>query len=162
MIIYNIWSYFLILFEGEISAGKSTIINLLLENDILPEGVMQTTTAICKLRHSDQKKILVYDREGGLIGEEILHEKEENAEERDSPVLDSDFLLEDCLQHSPEREANPDSRSAELTNKNAHERSEGIDNDTYNILERIFKSDQSVGIHSVEVYHPISILKVMH
>lgn len=53
-------------FSGETSAGKSTLINLLIGEEILPYSVLHKTTAICCLHHSATKR-LVYDESGHRI-----------------------------------------------------------------------------------------------
>lgn len=52
-----------IIITGETSAGKSTLINVLIGAEILPYSVLHKTTAICCLHHSTTKR-LVYDKSG--------------------------------------------------------------------------------------------------
>lgn len=49
-----------ILILGEFSTGKSTFVNALLGNQILPVSVMPTTAAITIVKYSSEKKAIVY------------------------------------------------------------------------------------------------------
>ena len=53
-VIENLENLFSIVFIGEFSTGKSSIINTLLEIDALPEGITPTTDEITVLKHGDQ------------------------------------------------------------------------------------------------------------
>lgn len=55
-----------IVIAGETSGGKSSLINLLIGEEILPYSVLQKTVAICCLHHSDEKYI-IYERSGITI-----------------------------------------------------------------------------------------------
>ena len=67
---------------GETSAGKSTLINLLIGDELLPYSVLHKTAAICCLRHSEEKR-LVYEVSGALhedhfennIATEVVNDK---------------------------------------------------------------------------------------
>lgn len=50
-------------FQGEISAGKSSLINLLVGTSILPERQLACTTTICRLRNSETRQIVLTDYE---------------------------------------------------------------------------------------------------
>ena len=53
-VIENLDNLFSIVFIGEFSTGKSSIINTLLGIDALPEGITPTTDEITVLKHGDQ------------------------------------------------------------------------------------------------------------
>lgn len=52
---------FSIIFAGETSSGKSSIINEVLNAEILPTGICATTTRICRIKHSEEMVILTRD-----------------------------------------------------------------------------------------------------
>jgi len=54
-VIENLENLFSIVFIGEFSTGKSSIINTLLGQDVLPEGITPTTNEITVMRYGDQK-----------------------------------------------------------------------------------------------------------
>jgi small GTP-binding protein len=54
-VIENLENLFSIVFIGEFSTGKSSIINTLLGQDVLPEGITPTTDEITVMRYGDQK-----------------------------------------------------------------------------------------------------------
>ena len=47
-------------FEGEVSSGKSSLVNLILGEELLPYSVLSTTSTICELRYGDQPRIVVH------------------------------------------------------------------------------------------------------
>ncbi|VDI06372.1 Hypothetical predicted protein, partial [Mytilus galloprovincialis] len=47
---------------GETSAGKSSFINLLLGEELLPTSVLPCTPTICRIHNNDEKKIEVTDK----------------------------------------------------------------------------------------------------
>jgi len=49
-------------FSGETTAGKSSLLNLLLGSDFLPHSLLTCTTTICRLRNKDEKKVLIIDK----------------------------------------------------------------------------------------------------
>ena len=48
---------------GETSAGKSSIINLILGKDLLPYSVLSTTSTICELKYGEKPAIRVHFKE---------------------------------------------------------------------------------------------------
>ncbi len=50
---------------GEIKRGKSTLINALLGEDVLPRAALVCTAALCLIRHADAPIAIVHDRDGG-------------------------------------------------------------------------------------------------
>ncbi len=55
-VIENLENLFSIVFIGEFSTGKSSIINTLLGQEVLPEGITPTTDEITVMRYGDQKE----------------------------------------------------------------------------------------------------------
>lgn len=53
-----------IVVTGETSAGKSSLLNLLLGCEILPTSVLRCTSAICRLRNSNRKQFVIHDYQG--------------------------------------------------------------------------------------------------
>ncbi|XP_021346775.1 uncharacterized protein LOC110446114 [Mizuhopecten yessoensis] len=53
-----------IVVAGETSAGKSSLLNLILGSKILPLSLRSNTSTVCRLRNHEQKMIKVYDQTG--------------------------------------------------------------------------------------------------
>ncbi|XP_078593959.1 uncharacterized protein LOC144871882 [Branchiostoma floridae x Branchiostoma japonicum] len=53
-----------ILVAGETSAGKSSLLNLLLGEDVLPQSLLSTTHVICELKRDTRKYVVVHSRDG--------------------------------------------------------------------------------------------------
>ncbi|CAH1241983.1 SLC15A4 [Branchiostoma lanceolatum] len=56
--------HFPILVAGEISAGKSSLLNLLLGEDVLPQSLLSTTHVICELKRGTRKHVVVHPLDG--------------------------------------------------------------------------------------------------
>ena len=74
----NCWSYqtiVLSLLSGETSAGKSSLLNLILGEELLPFSILSTTSTICELKYGEDRKIVAHfkdkDPETGLPIKEI-------------------------------------------------------------------------------------------
>lgn len=52
---------------GETSAGKSSLLNLIIGEHILPREVLSSTSCICRIFNSEQKKAVVEDENGRHI-----------------------------------------------------------------------------------------------
>lgn len=52
---------------GETSAGKSSLLNLLMGEHILPREVLSSTSCICQIFNSEQKKAVVVDESNRTI-----------------------------------------------------------------------------------------------
>ena len=67
------------LFTGETSSGKSSLINLILGEEILPYSLLSTTSTICELKFGEERRLVVHfkdkDPETGLKTKEILLEQ---------------------------------------------------------------------------------------
>ena len=50
---------------GEASSGKSTLLNLILGEQLLPYSVLSTTSAICELRYGDTPELVVHFKDKG-------------------------------------------------------------------------------------------------
>ena len=64
------------LFTGETSSGKSSLINLILGEEILPHTLLSTTSTICELKFGEERRLVVHfkdkDPETGGKTKEIL------------------------------------------------------------------------------------------
>ena len=47
-------------FEGEKSSGKSSLVNLILGEELLPYSALSTTSTICELRYGEQPRIVAH------------------------------------------------------------------------------------------------------
>ena len=47
-------------FEGERGSGKSSLVNLILGEELLPYSLVSTPPPICELRYGDQPRIMVH------------------------------------------------------------------------------------------------------
>ncbi|XP_052776478.1 dual serine/threonine and tyrosine protein kinase-like isoform X1 [Mya arenaria] len=69
-----------IVVAGETSAGKSSLLNLLLGTDILPHSLLSSTSTICclhNIRSTDRRRFVVYPEGGGAS---VCHNIEEGRE----------------------------------------------------------------------------------
>ena len=57
--------YFHLFIPGETSSGKSTLLNLILGEQLLPYSVLSTTSTICELRYGDTPKLVVHFKDKG-------------------------------------------------------------------------------------------------
>ena len=51
---------------GETCSGKSTLLNLILGEQLLPYAVLSTTSTICELRYGDTPKLVVHFKDKGF------------------------------------------------------------------------------------------------
>jgi len=51
---------YIVLVAGETSAGKSSVINLILGEDLLPYALLSTTSTICEMKYGEKPKIGVH------------------------------------------------------------------------------------------------------
>ena len=90
-------SYFSIVVLGDVSRGKSTLINRLIDEDILPVGDIPTTKVVTKILHGQQERLTIV------------------TEENDTEVLPIDSITEDAWQ-----KPNAKQHILELANENMH------------------------------------------
>ena len=77
------------LLPGDTSSGKSSLINLIMGEELLPYSVLSTTSTICELKFGTERKIVAHfkdkDPETGLPTKVIqLHENPNTASEKQS------------------------------------------------------------------------------
>ena len=46
--------------KGETGSGKSSLINLILGEELLPYSVLSTTSTICELKYGEQRRIITH------------------------------------------------------------------------------------------------------
>lgn len=56
-----------VLFSGETSAGKSTLINKILENEIFLGHTLESTSTICKIRNLERAKVITKRKTGEVV-----------------------------------------------------------------------------------------------
>ena len=49
-----------ILVQGESSAGKSSLLNLILGEELLPHHVLHATSTICELKYGEERQLIVH------------------------------------------------------------------------------------------------------
>ncbi|XP_028395813.1 dual serine/threonine and tyrosine protein kinase-like [Dendronephthya gigantea] len=63
---------YVVLIAGETSSGKSSFINLILGEDILPSSTLPATATICELRYGEVRKIVAYYKDEQRQPEELI------------------------------------------------------------------------------------------
>ena len=58
--------FHLFILTGETSSGKSTLLNLILGEQLLPYSFLSTTSTICELRYGDTPKLVVHFKDKGF------------------------------------------------------------------------------------------------
>lgn len=90
-----------IVIAGETSSGKSSIINLILGEKILPTGIGASTSRVCKVKHSDCYEVSTRDRRGEVLGknmsfdnsEEMAKKLQELARTADEEISNVDIYM---------------------------------------------------------------------
>lgn len=79
--LHNKYSFYMIslYYVGEISAGKSSLLNFLIGRDILPTSTLETKSIPCRLRYASEKRAKLVDDSGNVI-EDINYDENENDE----------------------------------------------------------------------------------
>ena len=64
---------------GETCSGKSSLVNLILGEELLPYSVLSTTSTICELKYGEERKLVAHfkdkDPETGKLTKTIILEK---------------------------------------------------------------------------------------
>ena len=87
MLLYILNHFLIIIYDtfcwiGETSAGKSSVINLILGEDILPHALLSTTSTICELKYGVKRAICIHFKENGThTPAPMTHELVDSAEE---------------------------------------------------------------------------------
>lgn len=58
---------YIIVFSGETSAGKSSIINRIIGNSILPVDIKACTNTVCRIKYSEELQVSCRDAEGEIV-----------------------------------------------------------------------------------------------
>lgn len=91
---------------GEFNHGKSTVVNALLGQEVLPMGITPTTAVITHLVHADAPRAAIKERRGGALREvsyeglgELIRHEEESTEEPEYVEIGypNDFLSEGLI-----------------------------------------------------------------
>ena len=79
---------------GETSSGKSTLLNLILGEQLLPYSVLSTTSTICELRYGDTPKLVAHfkDKGSGDTSKTVLLNKPSEACEQSYLQQISEFV----------------------------------------------------------------------
>ena len=79
---------------GETSSGKSTLLNLILGEQLLPYSVLSTTSTICELRYGDTPKLVAHfkDKGSGDTSKTVLLDKPSEASEQSYLKKISEFV----------------------------------------------------------------------
>lgn len=69
--------FLMILNAGEISSGKSSLLNFMIGTDVLPTSVLESRSVPCRLRYSPEKRANLIDASGNVIESVRFTENEE-------------------------------------------------------------------------------------
>ena len=80
--------------QGETASGKSTLVNLILGEQLLPNSVVSTTSTICELRYGDTPKLVIHfrDKGSGDTTKTVLLDKPSEASEQTYLRQISEFI----------------------------------------------------------------------
>ena len=86
--------FHLFILTGETSSGKSTLLNLILGEQLLPYSVLSTTSTICELRYGDTPKLVAHfkDKGSGDTSKTVLLDKPSEASEQSYLKQISEFV----------------------------------------------------------------------
>ena len=74
---------FYLALSGEASAGKSSLINLILEERLLPSSSLSTTSTLCELKYGEERRIVAHlkdtDSKTGLTSTMFLENPTESS-----------------------------------------------------------------------------------
>ena len=79
---------------GETCSGKSTLLNLILGEQLLPYAVLSTTSTICELRYGDTPKLVVHfkNKKSGDTTKTVLLDEPSEASEQSYLQQISEFV----------------------------------------------------------------------
>lgn len=80
-------------YEGEISAGKSSLLNFLIGKDILPTSTLETKSIPCRLRYSTEKRAKLIDDSGNVLEDINYDENENNVLNRLRKIIEGNELV---------------------------------------------------------------------
>ena len=86
--------FILLYLPGETSSGKSTLLNLILGEQLLPYSVLSTTSTICELRYGDTPRLVAHfkDKGSGDTSKTVLLDKPSEASEQSYLKQISEFV----------------------------------------------------------------------
>jgi hypothetical protein len=98
--------YFTLSVVGEFSRGKSTIINKLLETDILPVGVLPTTARLTYITYGEEAKLkiirpdcMIFEQELSSEAWDSIMDESDNSQDNSflQVTLNNDWLRKSCI-----------------------------------------------------------------
>jgi GTPase SAR1 family protein len=102
---------FKVLVMGLFSSGKSTFINALLGQRILPAKMMPATAIICEIKYAEEPKCTLYPKQGKYIDKQTGRPQDEPFEIRVEELKDYILINHDLSENSgPEEDADEDPR----------------------------------------------------
>ena len=86
--------FHLFILTGETSSGKSTLLNLILGEQLLPYSVLSTTSTICELRYGDTPKLVAHfkNKELGDTTKTVVLDEPSEASEQSYLQQISEFV----------------------------------------------------------------------
>ena len=94
---------------GESSAGKSSLLNLILGEELLPHHVLHTTSTICELKYGKERKLSAY---GKHVSEQGITPNRRNLD------LESEKKCEESYEKQIDRFVNLNRLTRELEGSN--------------------------------------------
>ena len=89
---HELFSLLLFLYiTGETSAGKSSLINLLLNEKVIPIGVLQTTLTICEISYGAKKEAVIHFAKPGKAHVRLEEKKFDRLQEYITKPLDNEL-----------------------------------------------------------------------
>ena len=79
-------------FIGEISAGKSSLLNLLIGTEILPTSLLESRSLPCRLQYSAEKRAKLIDSTGSVI-DDINYDEDEETKKRLKRIIEGTELV---------------------------------------------------------------------
>nr|XP_022304316.1 uncharacterized protein LOC111111559 [Crassostrea virginica] len=78
--------------SGEISAGKSSLLNLLIGTEILPTSLLESRSLPCRLQYSAEKRAKLIDSTGSVI-DDINYDEDEETKKRLKRIIEGTELV---------------------------------------------------------------------